>query len=203
MARPATSMPQLWSGRDRHCGNEQRSANFRCNKWGGAKEHDRANQTDLHRTAVGGGCCCGSDRRCTDGCGDKWAELLGSYLPVARQCSGQQRPSPRSVPPLRRHAVSGRPPRRPSPRHGLTPNVTTAVGPPPKQDDGPRGWPRTTTTRRWRCALPPAHEGCCSGCSSAARTQSDRMCGRVQVVCPPPWPKHAWWPTSTWFGPSM
>ena len=24
----------------------------------------------------------------------------------------------------------------------------------------------------------------------------------VQVVCPPPCPRHAWWPTRTWFGPS-
>jgi hypothetical protein len=24
----------------------------------------------------------------------------------------------------------------------------------------------------------------------------------VQVVWPPPWPRQAWWPTRTWFGPS-
>ena len=55
-------MPQV-GGADEiaDCGNEQRLASFRCNKWGGAKEHDHANQTDLHRTAVG--CGCGSDRR--------------------------------------------------------------------------------------------------------------------------------------------
>ena len=52
----------------------------------------------------------------------KCAELLGKNLPVARQCSDQQRPAPRSVPPLRRHAVSARRPRRRSRRHGLTPN---------------------------------------------------------------------------------
>ncbi len=90
---------------------------------------DLANQTDLHRAAVGGGCRCGSDRRCTDGCGDKWADLLGKYLPVARQCSGQQRPSPRSVPPLRRHAVSARRPGRPSRRLGLTPRRLDSAKP--------------------------------------------------------------------------
>ena len=38
---------------------------------GRCKEHDHANQTDLHRAAVGGGCRCGSDRRRTDGCRGK------------------------------------------------------------------------------------------------------------------------------------
>ena len=44
---------------------------------GDKKEHDHANQTDLHRTAVGGGC--GGDRRFTDGCCGNWADLLGKY----------------------------------------------------------------------------------------------------------------------------
>jgi len=25
----------------------------------------------------------------------------------------------------------------------------------------------------------------------------------VHVVCPPPCPRQAWWPTRTWFGPSV
>jgi hypothetical protein len=131
---PAPSMPQWWSGpRSPPVGHEQTEASFRCNKWGAAKrERHHANQTDLHHTAVGGGCFCGSDRRRTDGCCGKWALLLGKYLPIARQCSDQRRPSPRSVLSLRRsHAVSARRPRRPSRRpYGLTPKVAAAVGPP-------------------------------------------------------------------------
>jgi len=53
----------------------------------------------------------------------KCAELLGKNLPVARQCSDQRRPSPRSVSSLRRrYAVSARRRRRHSRRHALTPS---------------------------------------------------------------------------------
>jgi Transposase, Mutator family len=75
-----------------HYGNEQRPASFRCNKGEMQRKHYHENQTDVHRTAVGGGCGCASDRRCTDGCCCvNWADLLGKHLPVARQCSDQQR----------------------------------------------------------------------------------------------------------------
>src|ERR1700694_3399811 len=76
-----------------------------------AKELHRENETELHRTAAGGGCGCGSDRRCTDRGGGShyWAVLQperhGNYLPVARQCSDQRRPAPCSVLPLRRRSL--------------------------------------------------------------------------------------------------
>src|SRR6267378_4820536 len=75
-----------------------------------AKGVAHENETELPRTAVGGGCGCGSDRRCTDRRGGShyWAVLRrerhGNYLPVARQCSDQRLPAPCSVLPLRRRS---------------------------------------------------------------------------------------------------
>ena len=103
----------------------------------------------------------------------KCAELLGKNLPVARQCSDQRRPSPRSVLSLRRsHAVSARRPRRP---YGLTPKVAAAIGPPPW---GSR-WPRFAA---WKDAPSLARRVSCSACSPRLR--------RLRTSRDTSWPIH-------------
>src|SRR4030081_1654403 len=105
-----------------------------------AKEYHRENETELHRSAVDGGCGRGSDRRCTDRCGGAhyWAVLRRewhrNYLPVARQCSDQRLPAPCSVLPLRRRSppalnhlrVADPPSLRPLVEGRATPSISRA-----------------------------------------------------------------------------
>ena len=87
------------------------------------KNNHHANQTELYRTAAGGGSRRGRDRGRTVGRRRRSAVLqrvrLGKHLPVARQCPAQRLPSPCWFRSLRRRRVSdGRP--RPSPQRRLS-----------------------------------------------------------------------------------
>ena len=86
------------------------------------KENHRGNETAVHHTTVGGGCCRGRDRRRTDCIRNRSAvlqrERLGNCLPVARQRSDQGFPARCSAPPLRGHAQSDGKGFRAGPRPG-------------------------------------------------------------------------------------